>query len=87
MLIKIIHSSELWLSVDDENKPMFHILSELALIFSCIPSSSAAIERYFSICGCVIKKNAGNHRVDLFFARCMIKCNMEIIKNMKAFDY
>ena len=87
ILHKTKHSSDFWLKREQNNQLVYPILSNLALIFNCIPSSSASIERYFSTCGYVIKKNAGNIGIDLFIARCLIKSNLDIIKNLDEFDY
>ena len=88
---EIIHktkfSSDFWLSRGECNQMKYPILCNLASILSCILSSSASIERHFSTCGNVIKKNAGNIGVDLFISRCMIKANLDIIKYIDAFDY
>ena len=43
-----------------ENKKTLPLLFELTLILLNIPSSSAYVERFFSICGVVKRKRAGN---------------------------
>ena len=87
LLKNIKHSSEFWKSINSESHQNYVILYELALRLAAIPSSSAAIERYFSVCGNILKKNASSISVDLFIARCMIKANIEIIKGLEPFLY
>ena len=60
LLKNIKHSSEFWMSIKSESHQNYVILYELALRLAAIPSSSAAIERYFSVCGNIFKKM---HRV------------------------
>ena len=87
ILKKIKYSSEFWLSADKDNKPIYPILSQLALRLAALPSSSASIERYFSVFGNILKKNANSMGVDLFIARAMIKANIDIVKTLREFEY
>ncbi len=57
-------------------------LAKLALILLNICSSSAYIERFFSICGFVQKKRSCNITIDLFKKRCMLRSNLNILKEL-----
>jgi hypothetical protein len=57
-------------------------LSKLALILSNINSSSAFIERYFSICGFVEDKRKMNISHDLFIKRCFLRANVKILNEI-----
>ena len=87
VLPTITSSGFFWDARDANNNLIFPILSKLALKLISVPSSSAAIERFFSVCGGVIKKNQGRILVDLFIARCMAKANMKLISEMTSFSY
>lgn len=50
-----------------------------------MPASSAFIERYFSICGVVCKKRAGNMTDDLIIMRSFLKTNMRILDSLNSF--
>jgi hypothetical protein len=50
-------------------------LRDLAIKLMTIPSTSAFIERFFSICGVVNDKRRCNMRNDTFIARCLLKSN------------
>ena len=63
------------------------MLSKLARILINIKSSSSCIERYFSICGFVSKKNRTNIGDDLFKAKCMLRANIEILKEINGISY
>lgn len=75
---KIRSSSFFW----RKNSRIFPQLSKLVLILNTIPSTSACIERYFSICGFVDKKNSSNISPDLFVTRCLLRANLEILKEL-----
>jgi hypothetical protein len=62
-------------------------LKKLALILLSINSSSACIERYFSICGFTSKKNACNIRDSIYQAKCLFRANFDIIKKLNRISY
>jgi hypothetical protein len=62
-----------------EKVPM---LNQLYLILNNIPSSSAFIERFFSICGVVNKPRASTMTDGLFRCRCMLKTNIKILEEL-----
>jgi hypothetical protein len=64
-----------------EKAPM---LNQLYLILNNIPSSSAYIERFFSICGVVNKPRASTMTDGLFTCRCMLKTNIKILDELSA---
>jgi hypothetical protein len=58
------------------------LLSELALVLLSILSSSAFIERFFSICGFCTRKYH-NLEDDLLEMRCMMHANINILKELE----
>ena len=76
---KLKTKDEFWL----DKKAKFSNLFKLYLRFSSIPASSAFIERFFSICGVVCKQRAGNSLDDLLITRSFLKCNIEILNELK----
>ena len=70
-----------------KNISSFPNLSKLASILLNINSSSSFIERYFSICGFSSKKNRSNIGVDLFIKRCMLRANIDILKQLNTISY
>ena len=73
-LKKVISTKQFWLS----NANKYPILFQLAVIMLNINSSSACLERYFSICGFNSRKDSGNTHDDLFISRCMLRTNVKI---------
>ena len=71
---------EFWLS----NRQQFPLLYRLACFLLNINSSSACIERFFSICGFVQKKNSSNIKSDLFKARCLLEANLDLLAKLVA---
>ena len=69
-----------------DNLSQFSHLSKLALILSNINSSSALVERYFSICGFVQDKRKMNISPDLFMSRCLLRANIKILNELKNPD-
>ena len=57
-------------------------LNKLALLMRTIPSSSAFIERHFSICGALCPQRNGNMSADLLVTRAMLKTNMNILNEI-----
>ncbi len=74
-----ISTKSFWLKRNSE----FPILCKLSLLLNNINSSSAFIERYFSICGFIQNKRAANIAVDLFIARCFLRANIKILNEIK----
>jgi hypothetical protein len=57
-------------------------LKKLWHIINNIPSSSAFIERFFSICGVICDVRSGAMKDDLIQKRCLMKANFNIIKEL-----
>jgi hypothetical protein len=73
-----IHSSRLfWKKTQSLNK-----LKELAIILSNICSSSAFIERFFSIAGIICESRRMNMKDDLVINRSLLKANMTLLKEL-----
>ena len=64
----------------------FPLISKLALLLLTIQSSSAFIERFYSICGVVCKPKASNMKDDLIIKRSMLKVNMKILDSLNIDD-
>ena len=71
-------TKEFWL----KHKQQFPKLFQLALILSNVPTSTAFIERFFSICGVICKKRMMNMDDDLLIARCLFKANLTLLKEL-----
>jgi len=65
-----------------ENKLNLPLLFELTNILQNIPSSSAYVERFFSICGVVNRKRAGNMSDETLINRSFLKTNLNILLNI-----
>jgi hypothetical protein len=76
-------TSSFWI----QNATKFPLLSKLARILINIKSSSSCIERFFSICGFNSKKNRGNIGDDLFTCRCILRANIDILKELNNISY
>ena len=72
-----ISSIKFWL----DNKKTFPSLYKLALILFNIPSSSAFVERFFSICGIVNDKRRGNMKDETLINRSFLKSNLDLLEN------
>jgi hypothetical protein len=72
-------SKKFWYS----NKTKFPNLSKVAMRLLNIPSSSAFIERYFSLCGAVTTKRNGNMSTRVFIQRCLLKANFKVLEDLK----
>jgi hypothetical protein len=57
-------------------------IANLAMLLYNIPSSSAFIERFFSICGVVNRTRAGNMSVLTLQTRAFLKSNIEILNEL-----
>jgi len=86
-LKKVTSTKQSWLS----NANKYPILFQLAVIMLNINSSSACLERYFSICGfkCGFnsRKDSGNTHDDLFISRCMLRANVKILLELNNISY
>ncbi len=71
-------NNDFWL----ENKAMMTILFKTAIILLNIPSSSAFIERFFSICGVVCECRRERQSDDMIICRSKLKANIEILKKL-----
>ena len=79
-LVKQVSSTKnFWLKSNLE----FPYLSKLVLVLANICSSSAFIERYFSICGFIQNKRSSNITVELFIKRCFLRANVKILNELK----
>lgn len=69
------NSPDFWIN----NAEKYPILYKTALVLCSINSSSAFIERFFSICGVINDCRRGNMDKDLFFIRAFLACNIDIL--------
>jgi hypothetical protein len=65
-----------------ENKAMMPFLFKTAIILLNIPSSSAFIERFFSICGVVCECRRESQSDNMIICRSKLKANIEILKRL-----
>ena len=65
-----------------KNKSKFPFLKNLAEILLNIPSSSAFIERYYSLCGIICKQRCGNMTSKQIIERSLLKANIKTINEM-----
>jgi len=70
-----------------KNVVKFPLLSKLARLLINIKSSSSCIERFFSICGINSKKNRGNIGDDLFVMRCLLRANIDILRELNKISF
>ena len=61
------------------NSEKFPFLLKVAAILLNIPSSSAFIERFFSLCGIISTTLNANMKDELLIMRAMLKVNMNIL--------
>jgi len=73
--LKNTNNKTFWLN----NKKELPNLFKLALLLLNIPSSSAYVERFFSICGIVNRKRAGNMADETLITRAFIKSNINLL--------
>lgn len=78
MILKCFSTQHFWLS----NSKKFPNLFKLSCYLLNISSSSACIERYFSICGFINKKQSSNSYTDLFLDRCFLRANISILNTL-----
>ena len=83
ILNEINSTASFWI----KNTVKFPFLSKLARILINIKSSSSCVERYFSICGFNSKKYSSNIGDDLFTARCMLRANIDILRELNEVSY
>lgn len=63
------------------NASKFPIIGQLALILLNTPSSSAFVERFFSLCGVISKQRAGNMSAELLEIRSMLRANLSLLES------
>ena len=73
-----IESKKFW----KDNKSSLPLLYELWLILRNISSSSAYVERFFSICGIVNRKRAGNMSDETLINRSFLKANINLLNDI-----
>jgi hypothetical protein len=76
---EVVSTKAFWI----KHSKIFPKISELAKILLNINSSSAFIERFFSICGFIQDKRRANTSIDLFKKRCMLRANIKILNELK----
>ena len=69
--LETISTKQFWLT----HQTSLPILSTLAVKLLNIPSTSACIERYFSICGIICNKRNGNMKPELIIQRALLRAN------------
>ena len=79
---KIINECESTTDFWNENKKRFPKISELAKILLNINSSSAFIERFFSICGFIQDKRKGNITIEFFKMKCLLRANIKLLNEL-----
>jgi len=84
--IENLNSPKLKIS-NHNDKRTFPKICELALILLNINSSSAFIERFFSICGFIQDKRRQNITIDLFKMRCLLRANIKILDELKGTSF
>ena len=86
MFVKLIETNESKkISTEDfwnSNSKQLPHLSKIALILLNIPSSSAYIERHFSLSGAICSQRRGNMSADLIITRSMLKANIKLINTL-----
>ena len=65
-----------------DNSKKLKFLNDLALVLWNIPSSSAYIERFYSICGNVCKTRAGNMTPTTICQRSFLKANSKVLNKL-----
>ena len=66
------------------NSEKFRLLLKVAAILLNISSSSAFVERSFSLCGIISTTRNANMKDELLIMRAMLKVNMSILSQMKT---
>ena len=80
-ILKVKSTSSFWAN-QCETLPK---LKNLAAILMNVPSTSASLERFFSICGFISNKRSRSIDPDNFIKKCMLRANFEIVKNLNSF--
>lgn len=75
---RIKSSTAFW----EQNSRVVPHIARLFLLLNTIPSTSASIERYFSICGFVSNKRSSNIAPDLFITRCLLRANLGLLTEL-----
>jgi hypothetical protein len=74
----IVNTKSFWIKFCET----FPLLFKLTLILLNINSSSAFIERYFSICGAICTTKNTRMTDELLILRAMLKTNVEILREL-----
>ncbi len=74
------HSTRFFWNENALKLPMLHKLAQIILN---INSSSASIERFFSLCGFVCDPRRARMDDDLVIIRCLLKANIQLISQLK----
>ena len=75
-LKKVKSTKQFWMT----NANLLPKTCQVALILMNIPSNSAFVERFFSLCGIICHDKAGNMSDDLIINRAMIASNIRLIE-------
>ena len=82
----IINTTKSTSSFWREKSEKLPMLAKLAEILLNINSSSASVERYFSICGLVQNKRACNSDTQFFISKCVLRANLNILTELCQID-
>ena len=82
LILTTTNSKEFWY----QHKGAFPKISKLANILLNINSSSACVERFFSLCGFIENKRNQNMETELFISRCFLRANFKTIKELNSPD-
>lgn len=77
-LKEVKSTSKFWYKYQTELSNLY----QLSLILLNIPSSSAYIERFFSICGFFFDKRRYNMKPELTIKRCLLAANIDILNEL-----
>ncbi len=78
LITKICNNSEFWRKFQDKMPTLY----SLALILENIPSTSAQIERFFSITGIICDKKRLRMTHEMIIMRSMLKANISILEEL-----
>lgn len=79
LILSTDNTKEFWY----KHKDALPKLSKIASILLNINSSSACVERFFSLCGFISNKRNQNIETDMFITRCFLRANFKTIKEIK----
>jgi len=78
LITKICNNSEFWRKFQDKMPTLY----SLALILENIPSTSAQIERFFSITGIICDKKRLRMTHEMIIMRSMLKANISVLEEL-----